>query len=420
MKLNFIGPILLLLVGIFVGVFLTEVGLRIYLIQKFPHRFISDAVERPNVWFFSESRWSFDKNYGYVYGPETVHGGSTVGGAVTSCWYWPANPRGNMGIINGDYNEADIKIAVFGDSFTAQIDTDFDPRGITWPDFLQQELVKKSGKKVHVLNFGRDGTGILHMSDLAADMVKKWSPDIVIFAFITDDLTRDRFWRTVTSFDGRERIVTTTVPEENPPYEQSADTAILHKGATKEWCEKMIGRGVTSDKILLEMESTVQVAKARIKGLADIYTYEYSYLFNFLFNGDAFYQVTKAIRASQNPRHKMTDFSQDERFKRNMASLRSSDAELVLFHLAVYEELASGVEYKLNNQQQKLLSSLESEFQTKAIGSLAIDEPTVGYAKIKRSVDDSHPSVLGMKFYANAASEGLFKSLVDRKSDLAQ
>ncbi len=409
MVLRFVASTILLVAGIVVGGLISEVGFRLFLLQKSPQSFIANDEKRPNVWFLSEPRWVFHEDYGYEYGVNKVHGGSSSSGEVTSCWSWPVNSRGNMGLIEGDYHSADLKIAVFGDSFTAQIDTGYDPRGITWPDFLQSNLEKKLDKKVHVLNFGRDGTGILHMSDLAADMVAKWVPDVVIFAFITDDLTRARFWRTATKVDGRDRMFTTTVPEKNPPLEKSADTAILHYGANQEWCEKTLGTGVSSDPILLEMEATVNEAKARLTGLADPYDMKNSFLFDKLVNGSAFFHTKKFTRASQNPRHTMTDFSQDKRFVENVKAIRESGARLILLHLAVYEELVSGNEYLLDKQQQQLLNSLETQFESKIRESIVVKMPAKGYETIKRSANDSHPSVTGMQFYAEAAAIALTK-----------
>jgi len=74
---------------------------------------------------------------------------------------------------------------VFGDSWAA-----FQQENRNWPLFLQDVLEARLGKKVHVVNFGRDGYGILQMFDLAATKIVEWKPDLVLFTFITDDLSR--------------------------------------------------------------------------------------------------------------------------------------------------------------------------------------------------------------------------------------
>ena len=409
MKIKIFGLLLLLSIGIVIGGMASEIGFRFYLKNISPHKFVSETEDRPNVWFLQKSRWHFHKAHGYSYGPETVYGGTAVGGEVRSCWSWPANARGNMGLIEGSYDDADIKIAVFGDSFTAQIDTSTDDRGIAWPNFFQRKLQAALNKKVHVLNFGRDGTGILHMTDLAADMVTKWAPDTVVFAFITDDLTRARFWRTVTEYYGKERVVTTIVPEEHPPLEKSADTAIVHSAASKEWCENMVGSGRTDDPVLLEMEAIVNDAKQRLTGLADPYTLSTAYLYNQIIHNNAFHHMANLTPTSQNPRHQMKDFGEDQRFLENIKTIKASGVDIVLVHLAVYDELVSENEYKMNDHQRLLLESLESHLGTKAMGSIGVAEPEGGYATIKRAPNDAHPSLEGMKFYAEVARQAVME-----------
>ena len=45
------------------------------------------------------------------------------------------NERGNIGPIEGDYEQAALKIAVFGDSWAA-----FHVDGMTWTDIFQREM----------------------------------------------------------------------------------------------------------------------------------------------------------------------------------------------------------------------------------------------------------------------------------------
>ncbi|MBO6784884.1 MAG: SGNH/GDSL hydrolase family protein, partial [Alphaproteobacteria bacterium] len=170
MRRDTVFSIVLTLVGLLVGIAAAEAAYRAWLFDQETDRFRISAEDRPNVWFFETTRWHFNAEHGFEYGPETVYGGSIVDGLVRSCWSWPANERGNMGLIEGDYETADLKVLVFGDSFTAQVDTGVDPRGVTWPDYFQRSLAERTGRSVHVVNFGRDGYGILQMADLAADV----------------------------------------------------------------------------------------------------------------------------------------------------------------------------------------------------------------------------------------------------------
>ena len=77
-----------------------------------------------------------------------------------------------------------------------------------------------------VINFGRDSYGMLQMFHLANAMTKEFKPDLIIIAFITNDLTRARFWRTVNYIKGEKRLLTTTQPICKAALRNSIDTTM--------------------------------------------------------------------------------------------------------------------------------------------------------------------------------------------------
>lgn len=412
MKRETLYSLILVVVGLVIGAAVGEGAYRFWLYNQEPGKFQVSGDGHPPVWFFSKSRWHFSEKYGFEYGPETVYGGSASDGTVRSCWSWPANARGNMGLIEGDYDSADLKVLVFGDSFTAQIDTSPDPRGVAWPDFLQRELADRLGRNVHVVNFGRDGYGILQMVDLAVDMIPQWKPDLVVFAYITDDLTRARSWRTYTTAHGSERILTTTVPEADPPLDKSSDTAIVNAKATKSWCEEAVRTQRTDDPVLAEMEASVRRAQANNEGRLSVWNMSHSFLLDRVIHSNAFHRLTTRARPSQNPRHNLAAFEADEKYARELAAIRSLEIPLVLVHLATADELALDREYVFRSEQEESLNaSLQRSFGVPARETQgAAAAPEGGFAAIKRSPEDAHPSVAGMKFYADAVASAIVGS----------
>lgn len=412
MNRNFIFSSVLVFTGVFVGIFLVEGLYRGWLYTNQPEVFQVSGEEHPTIWFFEKSRWWFNEAHGFEYGPETVYGGSASDGAVKSCWSWPANSRGNMGIIEGSYDEADLKVLVFGDSFTAQVETSFDPRGVTWPDFLQRKLIEETGRSAHVVNFGRDGYGILQMVDFAVDMIPEWDPDLVVFAYITDDLTRDRFWRTYAPKNGRERILTTTVPLADPPLKFSSDTAIVNKNATREWCEEAVRKGRGDDPVLNELEESVRVAQANVEGRLSVWDLSQSFIYNRLIHKNAFYAISQRTRPSQNPRHENLSFADDARYVENVRRIRDMDVPLLFVHFSTGDELLLGKEFVFASPQEKSLNDSLSRTIGKPVyltmGSA--DVPEEGYTAIKRSPNDAHPGVVGMRFYADVVIDALIKS----------
>ena len=119
---------------------------------------------------------------------------------------------------------------VFGDSFTANVQHG----GLTWPDLFESDLDASLPSDVVVMNFARGGYGVLQMFDLAAAKAEELRPDMVIIAFISGDLERNRFWRSVRRIGGRTRWLVAAEPLEAPePLWQSIDVALVHPGSPR-------------------------------------------------------------------------------------------------------------------------------------------------------------------------------------------
>src|SRR3990172_825440 len=234
-----IATLALVLLGAVVGIALSEAAYRVLLYTVVASdRFVRKAPQGFAV--NDRPQWIYNERFGYVYPMGyKIHVASVSNGRVTECSFWEGfNEQGNVGRIVGDYKAASLKILVFGDSFTATVHD-----GVGWPLLLQERLAKRLGRRVHVVNFGRDGYGILQMFDLAAAKIPEWKPDLAIVAFITNDLQRVRVWRTITKVQGRWRHLVSPDPTPNPDPLKSYDTALYHPEATAEWCRSMKGTG---------------------------------------------------------------------------------------------------------------------------------------------------------------------------------
>ena len=123
------------------------------------------ASNLPPIEVYNRSLWKFDLDEGYQYVREDVDWTRIEHDVVSDCARLnPVNAMGGSGLIEGDYASADLKIAVFGDSFTWFSS----PENLTWTNYLQRDLQRLIGRTVHVLNFARDGMGLMRMFDLAA------------------------------------------------------------------------------------------------------------------------------------------------------------------------------------------------------------------------------------------------------------
>lgn len=404
--------ILLVIVSTVGSAVIMEAAYRIYWISKYGPP--PDDLEIPMLGVYDVSHWEFDERFGYIYPPgRKINLTSIAGGKVVGCGILDAvNELGNIGPIIGKYEEADFKIAVFGDSFTA-----FHVNGKTWPAFLQETLEKKLNRKVHVLNFGRDGYGILQMATLAAHELPKWKPDLAIIAFITDDITRDRFWRMTARVDGELRILTTKSPKQPPDISEAADTFLVHEGATHDWCRATEQK---RDQIVEEIEDRYRRYVLSIQKSDQVivngYTLRHSFIYNRVVHGDPVYFARRKFTPAQNPRLKYTDYAQAPGFSENIKTINATGIPVIWVHLPIYTEVKANKEYELVGTMPDLLASLERDTQSKVEGLLSYTPlPVERPDRMNITETNYHPSLWGMEFYTQAVVK-----MLDQRGALPQ
>ena len=267
---------------------------------------------------------------------------------------------------------------------------------------------------MRVVNFGRDGYSLLQMFDLAAVKVPEWKPDLVIVAFITDDLDRARFWRTAIDVAGEERVLTTIDPTPNPRLDRAADTFILDRNATFDWCNRMRQSGAR-DSIVEEIEARYRHAlpAAQPAGLSNrpsLFTLRHAYLYDRIRYGDAFHSIRTRFGPSQNPRLAYDDYRVDGRLAEAIRLLAASHIPYVIVHLPYYPELMKGREYVLQPQQSNLLKSLEQVTEHHVIGLRDLMRlPKDRLDTMNQSATNFHPSLFGMRLYGAGVAEALIR-----------
>ncbi len=402
-----LATLVLVLFGILTGAALTEGLYRAYLYRTARARFVRRVPGSLAV--YDRPFWVYDERFGYVYpAGEKVHVTSISDGRVVSCGYWTDfNAEGNIGKIVGDYATAALRVLVFGDSFTATVHD-----GVTWPLVLQERLTRRLGREAHVVNFARDGYGVLQMFDLAAAKIPEWKPDLVVFSFITNDLERIRFWRTVTKVNGRWRYLVSPRATPDPDPLISYDTALYHPDATAAWCRSRKGR-TGADRVLRDVEAVYQrgvsVGERRA---ANAFTLRHSYVLARLRRGDPFAGVPGMFSFPQVP---YDDYADDARFVKSVRAVESTGVPYALVHLAFYPELKAGREYITNYREARLLASLarltEKEIlETRGHIRLPIEDPE----RLIQSPSNYHPSRAGLELYADAVAEIVIRNRLAR------
>ncbi len=392
----------IVLLSVFVSLCFLEAGFRGYVYLESPEKFRS-SLEVPNFYgLYDSSLWEFNERQGFSYKPDaevtltSINDGKVGGCGVLNY----VNENGNIGEVLSTHEDPDFTIAVFGDSWTAYwVD------GKTWPAFLKEKLEERTGKKINVINLGRDGTGIVHMMRMAEAYLPLIKPDLAIVAFITDDIDRAMFWRTETRIDGELRILTTTVPARTPPIEKSVDTMLVHEKATHEWCQNTLGK---RDSLVEEIEAKYRRlllhANSETGPPPDIFTLKHSFILNYLVNGDPLFFNRRIYRPSQNPRLAAYDFEHVDGFEETFNSVKSNNIPIKFVHFAIYPELLKEVEYDVSPQRESLLKSLELMTGEKVFPTIGNAEAPEDLGSINITADNFHPSLIGMGFYADAVS----------------
>ncbi|MEQ8346448.1 MAG: SGNH/GDSL hydrolase family protein [Sneathiellaceae bacterium] len=405
---------LLLGLSVIVGLVLVESTYRVYLwvASPRPATVLAEGEAPPSYSFYDRSHWEYDERFGFRYPPgRKLLIGSVADGRLTSCDQIDTiNARGNIGPIRGAYDDAALKILLFGDSFPAFI-TD----GETFPSRLQTVLRDKAGIDAQVVNFGRDGTGILQMFDLAAAMVPEWKPDLVIVTFISDDLDRVRIWRTPTWVGGEPRLLVTDRPDPDPDLGHATDAFILFPEADRDWCDRTLANGGISPELEALNGRFLRMRRNARQALPDYLALNHSFVLSRILKGNAFADTSSGGPWNL-PRVRLTDYRDDAGFVKALQALRDTGVPLLLIHLPIAPELAEGEAMLLGNQEA-LWKSLEAA-TGQQVHRLAdhIDPPLADPMAMSHKATDHHPSPFGMQVYANAiarimAQEGILPAL---------
>jgi hypothetical protein len=345
----------------------------------------------------------FNLEFGYSYMANKSNNRVLVhNGYPVMCTQATINELGNTNRIKGNYENATVKILVFGDSFTANTDLN----GITWPDLLQDELEAKLNQDVNVINFGRGAYGILQMFDLARTKVEELDPDLVIFAFITSDLVRARFWRTVNFINGEKRDFVMAEPSEEADLKKTIDATVVNSMITREWCEDMLVALDKDDALLKALNEEFIQRRREYYDPVEFNSLTTSFIFNRIVYNAPFRGFT---RPSLIPRFLENSYAADSRFIENVNHINQSNIPYYIIHLPTYDDLKAG-EYKLSEQEQSLFESFQEVTGKQIINffeyaSSHDSDNLEDLEKLFISPYDLHPSLQGIRFYAEVVSE---------------
>ena len=380
-------PALLLVSSTALGFLSVEIAYRYHLYSRMKNA--------PTYYAANDSIYEYSRDFGFTHLP----GKSIVEVKVERGYPVLWNERftdasGNMTRVKRDSVRRDCRVLVLGDSYTA-----YQREGSTWPDFLQDRLDGRYPGKFEIVNCGRISYGVLQMFDLAGAKIRELQPDLVIVAFITDDLRRCRFWMTAERGNGDLRVTKRMAPreEENPaPF---VDSFLVHPALTGGWCTAMLKSRNPEDPLLKELHERYRrvIMESRYRNL--FFTPSASLVLNRILHGDAFHGLMRHFRE---PALEPEAYRRDARFLSRVSELNASRVPYVLVHVPTYRDLKAG-KYILKKEEEALLQSLR-ELTGRNIVSLLeyAADPGDDLERLYLLPHDGHPSRKGHEYYADA------------------
>jgi hypothetical protein len=421
-----------------VALVVAEGGYRVYLWRSLSADFEerSKDVPDPTFGFYAyPPPWRFDRELGFSYTDGSTLGGSIGKGAFAGCdpTSVRGNSYGNASELRGDYEHADVKIAWFGSSFTMG-----DPgwRGDTATNQLQAMLSQQLGKRVVIMNYSRDATGILTMLDMARARIPIDKPDLILFTFNATAPVYQRQWRIVQeSRPGFYRMYQSLDPA--PPTDKRRALVVgipISARVTPDWCAAMQAAAAARDGETLRSDPVVLGLIAEYNALRrerevpppaiDFTTLRASFLYNRLVRQNAFFGMKLFETNTIYGQLDIASLSDDPVFAAAMKYVRDSHIPFELIHVPTRYELQSGgrpYEFGAVGVPEARGAALLHSFEL-AAGRETL-ELGAYYAPIVRakpldfviSEQDSHPNEAGIREMAEAFDRLLVDKVFSRE-----
>jgi hypothetical protein len=241
-------------------------------------------------------------------------------------------------------------------------------------------------------------------------------PNLVILAFIADDLSRDRFWRTNVSLDGSDRLFVTTENSSRPDLQSVQDYMIIEPRVNDLGCGNLLGTSA-SDGLIDELHHRFWTLQD--EGLkSGVARYTTSMLYDRLRYDDPYFTLRKVPRM---PRVSFSDFRENTEFVSDVQSLISQPVPVLFVMLPVYQDFVSG-KIRITEQHENLLASFASLVPTGIVDLYDVSErPEKPLEKYFLLPHDPHPSEYGAQWYAKQIVEVITKrKLLDSSRELLQ
>jgi hypothetical protein len=350
----------------------------------------------------------FDPLFGQRYHPGSSFSFSLIqDGRVVWCsgTVSAANGDGLTGRATlADAKTAPLRLLTSGDSVSH-----WQRNGVTIPDIAQDELRRRGHTGVTILNYSRGGYGVLHMLTIASSVASDVLPQRIVFQFITDDLTRGRWWSREAQINGRTRAQLSPSPNSFDDFRITNDKYIVDARADDAWCRRQMTQP-EEDSVLRDAVAFHRSYMHR-KGLSfNPWSLKRSYLADYFYYKLTGEPLSEVARFSIIPRVDAVGFASDAGYVESVEKLRRIDIPVVLIHLPTKTELDAN-KVLLNREQKQIWQQLEKDFNTRIHTYSSMQQRPTVPSVIDLLPFDGHPNYEGLLFYGAYVAEVLNANL---------
>jgi hypothetical protein len=405
--LHIVAPLLLVFTSMLLSLVLAEAAFRIYKLSK------------PSSFRLAASVYGqFDGQFGQRFVPNSKNVLSQItDGKVVWCYgvVASANADGLGGRSTlADARDADYVIFTTGDSFSHWKRSD-----LTVPDMVETLLSTRTDRKIVNLNFARGGYGILQMLTIAAEMYPVVKPDLVVIQFISDDLTRGRWWTRESVLDSRKRAQRSSSPNGFADPRLTSDEVIVDEQATEEWCQRQLTESGPDS--VVKAATDYYHTYLRTRGIAvEPFILTKFYLIDALWMKffDRPFYADSSVRFVQ-PRVTQEDFLADQDYHDAVHKLKSFGVPIVLVHLPRKPEIIAGKPLLLQDEA-RIWTYLERDLGTRVVTFSTLPNVPVVPQTMDLEPYDGHPNLDGIKFYGEYVTMALKAHITGRARHIDQ
>ena len=384
-------------------------------------------TERPTVAGYGVAPWVFDgAGHSFQQGPWRT--ALISDGVFERCESaGEGNKLGNFGWMPEDYATADLRLMIVGSSFSMVKDEN----GHLVDQVLMERLSKRLNRRVAVLNYSRDATGVLAYFNMARFKFEESKPHIIIALINTIALISRPHWRVVLSEgDGFRRLYFLLDPEAHPadPKRAVPQPFVISDAVTEEWCRKMTQMRARGDmnalredpvvKSLIARHNKLQREALQPKVAINFWRPDVSFAWNQLTTGDPFNGMPMFAEPIYNAL-KLDRYTDDPNFNAAVKRLKELGVPIILVHIPQFPDVArqsQGWEFAANGVPPRQCASLVADLEA-ALGESFVHLYQYYPSELKKdplklvvSENNSHPSKLGVAAMAEALERMLLEN----------